>query len=680
MTELWFESGDAAALMSAPALLRRAGVEEPRYLGLLAAALTVRYQRAGRPQADPFRSPCRPDPADLDEAVDAARRALTAMPADDPDRPWVTNTLTVALSLRYERSGDLVELGEAFTLAGGDRPTYGHPPADSARAILLTWAAHTYTNGLPRRDLRCRDLSGSNLRNADLGGADLTGARLVNADLTGANLAGATLVSARLDGARLVGTVLSGADLTDAWLAGADLTDAHLTGATLDRAVLPSELVDTDALAAARIRLAVVSAAAELDVPVCKHPEARATVVAASGVLVATGHEDASIRIWDAATGMLLHEVGCMWDWSPTEGFTDEERDEDDPETLWVEVAALTFSPDGGGLAGVRGWGSPDAAYDAEILWWDLRNRWRPESRDVFYEGFDTTIDPEPRTLALVLAPDGRSLALGTGQPGGRGPEGTDNESQVWQAGRTWSLATGDAEWHGALAYSPNGRFIAAGYVDAEIGEHSVAVRHTDDGEPAGRWTTDGEAVLAVAFTGADRLRAVTSASLRWSAWEWRRDTGEAVALWHRDGMLTAAAYSADGLRVALATDGRVALCDAETGAELWSIAVDGVDLLHIAPDGRWLAAGPKHAVRVYDAGTGAVLPGAVRAVAFAPDGYWAILPDGSVHLHDFTGTPVRDLDPLRATKAGLGVSGMRLLHPDDLPDSHSRRQDELGA
>jgi WD40 repeat protein len=267
----------------------------------------------------------------------------------------------------------------------------------------------------------------------------------------------------------------------------------------------------------------------------------------------------------------------------------------------------------------------------------------------------------------LALSPDGKSLALATSGLAGCGPDGTDNDSRVWHEDGGWSLATGEAEWHGSLAYSRNGQLIAAGYVDAEIGEHSVAVRHTSDGELVGRWTTDGEAVLAVAFAGADRVRAITSAPLRWSAWEWQRDTGDAVALWHRDGTLTAAAYSPDGLRVAVATDGRVAMCDAETGVELWSVAAGRVDRLYFAPDGRWLAAGSELAVRVYDAGTGAALPGTVRAVAFAPDGYWAILPDGSVHLHDFTGAAVRDLDPLRATEAGLGVSGMRLLHPDDL-------------
>jgi hypothetical protein len=41
---------------------------------------------------------------------------------------------------------------------------------------------------------------------------------------------------------------------------------------------------------------------------------------------------------------------------------------------LAAEVAALTFAPDGGQLAAVRGCRSYEITYDAEILWWSLRN------------------------------------------------------------------------------------------------------------------------------------------------------------------------------------------------------------------------------------------------------------------------------------------------------------------
>jgi hypothetical protein len=56
-----------------------------------------------------------------------------------------------------------------------------------------------------------------------------------------------------------------------------------------------------------------------------------------------------------------------------------------------------------------------------------------------------------------------------------------------------------------------------------------------------------------------------------------------------------------------------------------------------------------EEAVRVHEAGNGTALPGVARAVAFVANGYAAIHPDGSAHLHDPTGAVVRDLVPRRA-------------------------------
>ena len=692
---LWIESGDATVLDEAPALLGRAvagGTSSARYLGGLAVALTVRYQRGydpaygtgpSRAPADPLARPPRRDPTDLDEAIEAARGALAVMPADDPDRPWVVSTLAVALALRYERSGDLAELGEALALAGGAAGTR-HPPVDAARGTLLAWAAHTHATrraaGVPRPDLRGRDLSGRNVRDVDLGGVDLTGARLVGTDLTGANLAGARLVGARLDRARLVDTVLSGADLTDAWLIGADLIGAHLTAATLDRAVLARATVEPDALAAARIRRAAVSPGARLETPRCRHPDAPATVLAATDDLVATGHEDATIRLWDAATGMLLREHPFDWDWSPVKGF-----EFSDEATDWAEVAALTFSPDGGRLAGVSRQVCSDysSGYIAEILMWNLGATGIGPAWNEEVHASGEAYVWVPRAVELTFSPDGRSLALGAHHPAGTG-RGADRDLDVRDVADgdpRWSLATDTDEWRRCVVHSPDSRLVGAGCVDPVLGEYSVAVRHAATGAPVGRWSTGGEEALAMALAEpAGHVRAATRGRQRWSTWQWGPDTDNDGELWHRQGTLTAAAYSPDGRRLAVATSERVALLDALTGAEVWSLAVAAilgppvwsvsgraVTELLFAPDGRWLVAGTEQAVRVYDAATGTALPGTARAVTFVPDGFWAIHPDGSVHLHDATGTAVRDLNPHRTGATGWRVAGLRLLRPDDL-------------
>jgi hypothetical protein len=132
--------------------------------------------------------------------------------------------------------------------------------------------------------------------------------------------------------------------------------------------------------------------------------------------------------------------------------------------------------------------------------------------------------------------------------------------------------------------------------------------------------------------------------------------------------VLTAAAYSPDGQRLAIAGGDTVAVCDAVTGAPVWSLSVEGVSSLSFATDGRWLVVGSPEAVRLHDVDTGVdtgvALPGTTRAVAFVPDGYWAIRPDGTVELRDLTGAFVRDLDPHRATLAGWKVAGLRLHRP----------------
>jgi hypothetical protein len=181
---LWIESEGATKLRTAATLLRRATGTDPRYLGGLAALLTARYQRddpavvdgdAERNttgHVDPLhRGRPRRDPADLDEAIAAAREALTMVTPGAADQRSVATTLALALALRYEHSGDLADLGEALALARAE-PGARHPQVDAARGALLAWAAHTYAaDTLPRRNLRRRDLSGRDLREADFGGA-----------------------------------------------------------------------------------------------------------------------------------------------------------------------------------------------------------------------------------------------------------------------------------------------------------------------------------------------------------------------------------------------------------------------------------------------------------------------------------------------------------------------------
>lgn len=152
------------------------------------------------------------------------------------------------------------------------------------------------------------DLRGQDLSNQDLSGANLDGANLSNAVLP-RNMRGASLVNAKLTGARLVDVDLTGADLRNAnchhaRLTGANLTNANLAGAWLERAVLiGAEVTD------AQLELANTYGAALPDsapVPQFTNLSIVTAIAALPHGLLASGHQDGTIRIHDVATRETL--------------------------------------------------------------------------------------------------------------------------------------------------------------------------------------------------------------------------------------------------------------------------------------------------------------------------------------------------------------------------------------
>ena len=200
-----------------------------------------------------------------------------------------------------------------------------------------------------------------------------------------------------------------------------------------------------------------------------------------------------------------------------------------------------------------------------------------------------------------------------------------------------------------ALAYSPDGARMAAGYQDGTIRLWDLASRKLISA------TSWGAAPLALAFTDGGRVLQVADAA---AVGTWNLNKTPRITALPLPGISggTVVAFSPDGNTVATgATDGNIRLWNAatrlETGAPMSSDA-QPVDAVAFSPDGPLVAAANSDGnVQLWNAATqqeaGSALatgPAEIGALAFSPDG--KILAtggrDGAARLwHVSTGSPV---------------------------------------
>jgi WD40 repeat protein/3',5'-cyclic AMP phosphodiesterase CpdA len=429
---------------------------------------------------------------------------------------------------------------------------------------------------LARQDLRGKDFSGQSLRGANLSGADLTDAKLVRTDLTGANLQGATLLRADLTAATLVGANLESAVARGASLLGADLRGASLAVKSLRRAKLVGARLDAE-LAGCDTFGAALPSGWNPQPMTSVASACSAVVVSPHGDLLASGHTDGSVRLWDAGTGRELRRL---------EGHAG-------------GVEAVAFSPDGTCLASCGG--------DSTVRLWEAGSG-RELRRLEGHAGW---------VHAVAFSPDGTYLASCGG----------DGTVRLWEAdsGRELRRLQGHRGRVWAVAFSPDGGRVASGGDDSTVrlweagsgGELHRLHRHTG-------W------VLAVAFSpdGGRLVSGGDDSTVRL----WEAGSGhELCRLVGHAGSVQAVAFSPDGVRLASSGgDGSVRLWEAGSGRELsrlqghagwvWAVA--------FSPDGGRLASGGGDGtVRLWEAGSGRELrrleghAGGIRAVAFNPSG-----------------------------------------------------------
>jgi WD40 repeat protein len=471
----------------------------------------------------------------------------------------------------------------AMSMVSGAANELG-PRAKSNAVLILGGSDSTAPVNYSGQDLRGQDLSKQNLNRSDLSGADLSGAVLPRR-LAWSNLSGARLVSARLDAADLRDADLSGADLRGARLIAADLSGADLSGTRLDRAVLLDANVEgADFTNASTFGTAMPSSKL---VPQFAGRSLVAAVIAIhDGELIATGHEDGTIRIWDFEAGLPIRTLhGHI---GPVHALAESAQQgllisagDDKTVRLWddagVEVAtfrghedrvrALAVGPDGGWLA--------SASDDKTVRIWDFSGQCVRT-----LQGYD------PVTV-LAAGADGCQLAFGDAK--------TVRVADP-RTGASLCTLTGHPHLVTGLAISPDGRWIAT-------------------------------------MTGG-------------KVWVWDAHTAIHLRTFEEHtSNVRSIAFTPDGRWLATADFEKVRIWDPISGQRLRGFAVAGAaaGAMTFGPDGSWLAVADGSTARIYDVATGAdqrrlhIGPGATRMLAASPDGSWLVsaAEDGQISTWD---------------------------------------------
>jgi WD40 repeat protein len=281
------------------------------------------------------------------------------------------------------------------------------------------------------------------------------------------------------------------------------------------------------------------------------------------GLLLASGHDDGGVRLWDHAGGRLAYELRPPI--SPSGGGRD------------LAVSALAFSLDGRKLA--------VAAEDRSIVLWNLAGgemlgrllghtdrisalAWHPDGRRLVSAGWDATArvwdaaanlplillnSHDAQVHALAFTPDGQRLACADSAPA----------VHLWdvEASRTLTVQRDHAREVRCLAFSPDGQLLASGGADrviqvwnaSEWRTGSVSCRIESAVHPAAdasgsplaapHWPLDSRTCLAVSPDGRRVASLGTGTTLR----VWNTATAEPVLELEDAPLLRAFAASADG-------------------------------------------------------------------------------------------------------------------------------------
>jgi WD40 repeat protein len=351
--------------------------------------------------------------------------------------------------------------------------------------------------------------------------------------------------------------------------------------------------------------------------------EVRAVTFSPNSQWLATGGNDAVIRLWQAATGKCRQALAGHTDWVDSLAFSPDGNwlvsgSDDETIRLWNVgsgecqktfsghtdwVSSLSFSPNGQWFASGSG--------DKTIRLWNLSTG---KCQQVL-KGHSHLV------YSLGFSPDGKWLASSS----------SDKTIRLWDvdSGECRKIFSGHDRWVGSLSFSPDGQWLASGSGDKTIrlwdvdsgecqqilGKHSASVRSVSF-SPDGQWLASG---------GDDETVRL---------WQLGKGQGEChKILTGYNDWVNSVIFSPDGQW--LATGSR------DATIRLWQISTSEyyktltgysslVNSVVFSPDGQWLAAGSSdNTIRIWQTSNYVfhlTLSGHsdwINSVVFSPDGQW---------------------------------------------------------